>query len=794
MLVRPRAFLPGLCLVLVLLLAPLVIATTERHSLPSECTTLKAEAHIEGAFLILRSDESLPHGMVEVDILNDFGRDPTETTLSSENNGEDVLLSWTRAEPSFSTVSGASGSSPDSSDTHSSSPRLSGGAGLAIACAVGVSALAGFGQLRSFSFIAVIIVVIICGSATTAMAQRDDNPTPLGGVHIILRINPQFAASLTEIQLVSDRTMIGLEVDRQTSINVRCSPSVENGLCFTPLCDFGSDACVTDAVRIGLLLDTEGEASFFGQQIFFAAQEAIAELPLPAPIQFWSGTTGDNNPEDTVSVVNQMYSEGVRLFVGPTTSSDAEAIIEWISDREESDDDFEEVTFLSPDVSSTAIRDSDSIFSLVMDNTGAAHAMLLSSLGSPALAAGAGTKQAILVHRDDRFAQNFANIVASLSDTYGFEITSRISYGSGTIASAVDALPLVTEMEDAATGVDLVIVLGFDEVQWILDASQSLAPSALSALPWTGSGFCLSQAMLRADLEDFTASLPLSCVTYQGASVTDNDRRITLLESISSHFDSIASGLAPTGYDAILLVLATTRVTQTQEISSLRSAIVLESAQTFATTGYLRLNEFGTRVEGDYSIFTSVNATDIFPSEPVALMELVSLQPKSSGGVSPFRSSVQQVSTNPIIDDIAEGCPVGGTITIAARGLSFIEETTVLSMLADSFPLVPAYSTTKVTFDCAGDAFVLTCPSIFFGSDAGCEFEGQGAARDQFDKVINCAVASLTAAQQKKGNPAASVIFGTAAFIQCGKAALEACCCESPDSWCCDVPFIDCDE
>lgn len=624
----------GLCSLLV------VLSEAQSFSLPSNTRSLVLDADIEGGFLLLRFDDSLPHGAIEVDVLNEFDRD-VDVSFSSSGGGE-ARFTWAVTAPS-SSIAPASVESAGSPIESSAATKLSGQSLLLLPIAIAVAFLAGGRNSSTTLLLIASICALLCCYAGPVWAQN----VPLGEVHIVVRLNSSFAASLDEIDLDADTAMIGLEVDRHSdNVNVRCRPGVPgtNDACFTPFCHFGDNDCLQDSVvKIGMILSTTGDSASFGQELLFAGEEAIAELPLPVPVQFWFADSA-TNPEQAVSLAQQMYAEGVRLFVGPVTSAEAEALGEWIAGRGD-DDDFEEVAFLSPDVSFSAIAESESLFTLTMDNLGGAHALLSASV---AALSDLTTRRAVVIHRDDRFATDFLSILTSISDFYDIEITSTVSYVPGSISSTADAANVASQLDAAVNQnqADFVIVLGFDKVQWIVDASQGMLH--YPSVPWTGAGFCLSDAMLRPDLQAFTASIPLSCVAFHGSHTGDNIRRIELLASVSTAFDTVSSSLAPAGYDSVLLILATTRLTQTDNTESIRSALVEESFQTFALTGWLRLDtDTGTRIDGDFSVFLSVDSTEIAPHDPVALVQLVSLK-STTEGTSAFRSRIQNIASHPI--------------------------------------------------------------------------------------------------------------------------------------------------
>lgn len=115
---------------------------------------------------------------------------------------------------------------------------------------------------------------------------------------------------------------------------------------------------------------------------------------------------------------------------------------------------------------------------------------------------------------------------------------------------------------------------------------------------------------------------------------------------------------------------------------------------------------------------------------------------------------------------------------MTARGISYVEEAITIDLSDSIMPVIPAYDTVHMVFECGDEEFSLTCPSFFFGGNSGCELNLLGSARGFLTAGFTC-VGGFIATIGSGGLAVAG------AGLACTSAAIDLCCAKEWYSWCC---------
>eukprot|EP00058_Branchiostoma_floridae_P011425 XP_002596913.1 hypothetical protein BRAFLDRAFT_76414 [Branchiostoma floridae] len=246
-----------------------------------------------------------------------------------------------------------------------------------------------------------------------------------------------------------------------------------------------------EIVRIGLLFPTDVESAEGMREAAMLAVDGIRahreKVPSAADIQVHTGDY-EGSPGGALRSFRRLYSQqGVRLFVGPDTSSHAVHVAEWAMVNAP------DAVFISPRATSERLTNATNTIRLSMgDNALALYLRLQSD----------NVSHVIPIHIEDIYSTGLVQRIRDLSDDMVDDITvgTSISYASGTITNKEEAQNVTEQLRDALKdNPDAVVLLvSYSEAKYILEAANGNS-TLLGRMWYTGDSLALREDILSSD-------------------------------------------------------------------------------------------------------------------------------------------------------------------------------------------------------------------------------------------------------------------------------------------------------
>lgn len=575
---------------------------------------------------------------------------------------------------------------------------------------------------------------------------------------VIVKVHPD--STISSFELIAGLTVVSDEFQNAFP-DVTCSSGNGYSECPTPICSLQNHSLAycrafNFDIPVGVLLPLSGDGAFLGTSSQNTLDLIVSSLGYDYPqlqlIVADTMSTGDG----ALSVAQNMYKSGIRIFVGPMTSAESITVVDWASKNAN------DSIFISPSASSTQFAAYRNYFSLVMDNSAFAPAILTMISKKRNNTA----TNAVLLRRNDSFATDLAFQVSVRSSSYRVTIASEVIYNPG-LSSAKDAAKILGSIN--TTGVDVLIVIAFDEIGYLLEAAKGY--TNLTKILWIGSGFSSSaNVMQSADSLYVARAVQLTSLEYVGANLGDEYGYNQFFEQLANRQGGLVSPLAAMVYDAILLAYNNGYIYRTTDVEIVLSSLVTESRSEFGISGWLLLNDQGFRAKG--SLLVSSIAPTPTPLNLDWMEEAtVDMRPGFTGGFDVF---VKNTGFHPIPPLLLQNCT--SQVQVSARDISRRVVTYDL-MSFNTFGL-PAYDNFTVVLSCGQSVIHMECPSSFYGADARCSFFLPGGKRGYIVTFLACGAAVASCA-----TPVGWVCPG--AILGCAALAVDQCCQQQLADWCC---------
>jgi len=361
-------------------------------------------------------------------------------------------------------------------------------------------------------------------------------------------------------------------------------------------CNFGGGGGGEDPVnadfRIGALLDLSGDASQSDQyveQVIVQAQEDAKKLGVVVGIEVYN-TGGD--PSQAAQGMQQLLDKGVRVFVGPSSSSEAQAVLP-----------------LANAAGALVVSESSTAQSLAIPGD-ALYRMcptsLVESQASSDLIKVQGQRAIVTVNRADIGNTELVTALRSYLARSGVALQPPIVYATdhGTdfrdIAQAVgDA---VTAAGGGANGVG-VYVAGFDEVADLL-ADANGVPALQGVAFFGGDGVSQNSAMVTSAGPAFFAAaaegIPSPSLGIPAAKQGEAQQIM-----MSSTGQSTPDGFALAAYDAVMIMTNAFIADPTFGSGGTKDrSLFVQNADGYSgVTGTIELNADGDRASAEYDFW-----------------------------------------------------------------------------------------------------------------------------------------------------------------------------------------------
>jgi branched-chain amino acid transport system substrate-binding protein len=353
------------------------------------------------------------------------------------------------------------------------------------------------------------------------------------------------------------------------------------------------------AAKIGALLSLTGPGSTLGQTseaaLELAAADVNARFTAPGSSTRVSVLTEDTglDPARALDALKTLAQQGVRLVVGPQSSSEVAALKPFA-------DSAGIFLFSQGSTAGTLSLPDDNVFRLVPDDSEEGTAMV-------ELLEQDGIQTVVPLWREDAGNQGLHDAVERLFTAAGGTVTAGAHYPPGTTDFTAQLDAVRSEVQDAVSlqgaGAVAVYFASFEESAVLVFAAASGDP-VLSQVRWYGGDGVVQSAAVLADptAAAFAATTSFRAPTYGlGDALLQQDA--DLISSIQDQ-----SGIAPdafslAAYDALHVAALAYDQVGLGSAADYRAEVLRQAAAYDGATGNTRLNANGDRAVGDYDFY-----------------------------------------------------------------------------------------------------------------------------------------------------------------------------------------------
>jgi len=350
---------------------------------------------------------------------------------------------------------------------------------------------------------------------------------------------------------------------------------------------------------VGALLSLTGPGQTLGRTseaaLALAADDVNAQLTAqgsPVRVSLRVEDTG-LDPTRALDRLRTLAGEGVRIFIGPQSSSEVNALKVFA--------DSAGVILLSQGSTAGALSiPDDNVFRLVPDDAaeGAAMVELLKE---------DGIETVVPLWREDAGNQGLHDAVERLFEAAGGTVTAGASYAPGTTDFTATLATIRSEIEAAAAqgGAETVAVYfaSFEESAVAIFAAARADPAFAQVRWYGGDGVVQSSLVLSdADAADFAAATQFRAPTY-GLDDQLLQEHADLIDAIEARSGLPADAFTLAAYDALHVATLAFADVGLGSISAYRSALLEQAAAYTGATGNTELNAAGDRAVGDYDFY-----------------------------------------------------------------------------------------------------------------------------------------------------------------------------------------------
>jgi branched-chain amino acid transport system substrate-binding protein len=363
-------------------------------------------------------------------------------------------------------------------------------------------------------------------------------------------------------------------------------------------CSEDSTAPDSNQLVVGALLSLTGPGRTLGQTSEAALQLAADDLNAQLSGQ-GSATRVSVRVEDTgldpsqaLDRLRALAGEGVRIFVGPQSSSEVAALEPFA--------DSAGVILLSQGSTASALSlPDDNVFRLVPDDSHEGQAVV-------ALLAADGIQTVVPLWREDAGNQGLHDAVQGQFQAQGGTVTAGAHYPPGTTDFSAQLQAIKAEIGNAVTqhgaGAVAVYLAAFEESALIF--AQASGDPAFAQVRWYGGDGTVQSA---AVIGDPTSAGFATATAFRAPTYGLGDQ---LLQQDAGLIATIAerSGLAPdaftlAAYDALHVATLAYAAVGLESLDAYRSELLNQADAYTGATGPTDLNAAGDRAVGDYEFY-----------------------------------------------------------------------------------------------------------------------------------------------------------------------------------------------
>ncbi|MDD3247216.1 MAG: ABC transporter substrate-binding protein [Methanosarcina sp.] len=360
----------------------------------------------------------------------------------------------------------------------------------------------------------------------------------------------------------------------------------------------GEATSESEDLTIGALLPLTGSLASIGE----ASQTAL-EISAEDINSYFSGLGSGKNveiivkdtgsdPETALERLKELDEMGIKMVIGPQSSSEAEAVMEYATQNG--------IILLSTasTAPSLAIPD-DNLFRLVPDDTN--QGMALATLMNDE-----GIGSVIPMYRNDLWGNGLVDEVEKSFETLNGTVLEGVIYETenADLSAEVEALneKVVAATSENGEGSVAVLLCSYGEVTEIFTLARNYP--ALSEVNWYGTdGMALNRELINDDdAASFAAAINVRAPVY--GYLRANDRYQVVGPKIEARLGRLPESYALTAYDALWVAAFVNLDAIPDNDESLKMAMNTITDTYFGINGWTKLNENGDRKYWDYDIWT----------------------------------------------------------------------------------------------------------------------------------------------------------------------------------------------
>lgn len=353
-----------------------------------------------------------------------------------------------------------------------------------------------------------------------------------------------------------------------------------------------------DQLVVGALLSLSGPAQTLGRAsaaaLELAADELNARFSADGSATRVSLRIQDTrlNPALAVLRLKALTSEGVRIVVGPQSSSEVAALKPFA--------DSAGVLILShASTASSLSSPGDNVFRLVPDDW-------QEGIATVAVMWGDGIRVVVPLWRDDAGNSGLHASIQRLFEEHGGRVTGGAAYAPSAGDFTTQLQAIRSEVAEAIAGQGAaavaVYLAAFEESAPLL--AQASRDPLLARVRWYGGDGTVQSA---AVLSDSTAAAFAASVRFRAPSYGLNDgvrlQHADLIDAIEARSGYPADAFALAAYDALHVAALAYRDTGLSSAAAYKAALMRIADGYAGATGPTRLNAAGDRAAGDYDFY-----------------------------------------------------------------------------------------------------------------------------------------------------------------------------------------------
>jgi branched-chain amino acid transport system substrate-binding protein len=351
-------------------------------------------------------------------------------------------------------------------------------------------------------------------------------------------------------------------------------------------------------VRVGALLSLTGPGQTLGQTseaaLVLAADDLNARFSDSGSTTRVGVRVEDTGLDPALALdrIRTMAEQGVRIFIGPQSSSEVAALRAFA--------DSAGVVLLSHGSTASSLSmPGDNVFRLVPDDSHEGQAVV-------ELLTQDGIRTVVPLWREDAGNQGLHDAVERLFPDQGGTVTAGASYPAGTTDFTAQLAAIRSEIASAAAqdgaATVAVYLAAFEESAEIF--AQASGDPTLSEVRWYGGDGTVQSAAVIAGPTSaaFAAQIEFRAPTY-GLSDALLQEDADLIDGIEARSGLVPDAFTLAAYDALHVAGLAYAEVGLQSIEAFRAELLRQAAVYTGATGPTELNANGDRAVGDYDFY-----------------------------------------------------------------------------------------------------------------------------------------------------------------------------------------------